>query len=155
MTQLCLSQCVTSQWCNHSDHCCNHSDHFKQLGTNSNRLFHQVSLEWCQLNALQASPVVHLVTPLSCVSLSMNTQPSVPAIEMSLLFDTSQKSWFSHGQVLWILSQTDFDFPVDYYGNLNRRYYLSLTHRVRDEMTAILQMISPNAFSGIKVHEFH
>ena len=26
-------------------------------------------LEWCQLNALQASPVVHLVTPLSCVSL--------------------------------------------------------------------------------------
>ena len=36
--------------------------------------------EWCQLNALQASPVVHLVTPLSCVSLSMNTQPSVPAI---------------------------------------------------------------------------
>ena len=39
------------------------------------------TLEWCQLNALQASPVVHLVTPLSCVSLSMNTQPSVPAIE--------------------------------------------------------------------------
>ena len=38
------------------------------------------TLEWCQLNALQASPVVHLVTPLSCVSLSMNTQPSVPAI---------------------------------------------------------------------------
>ena len=39
------------------------------------------TLEWCQLNALQASPVVHLVTPLSCVSLSMNTQPSVPTIE--------------------------------------------------------------------------
>ena len=39
------------------------------------------TLEWCQLNALQASPVVHLVTPLSCVSLSMNTQPSVPAIQ--------------------------------------------------------------------------
>ena len=39
------------------------------------------TLEWCQLNALQASPVVHLVTPLSCVSLSMNTQPSVPAID--------------------------------------------------------------------------
>ena len=38
------------------------------------------TLEWCQLNALQASPVVHLVTPLSCVSFSMNTQPSVPAI---------------------------------------------------------------------------
>ena len=38
------------------------------------------TLEWCQLNALQASPVVHLVTPLSCVSLSMNTQPSVPTI---------------------------------------------------------------------------
>ena len=38
------------------------------------------TLEWCQLNARQASPVVHLVTPLSCVSLSMNTQPSVPAI---------------------------------------------------------------------------
>ena len=38
------------------------------------------TLEWCQLNALQASPVVHLVTPLPCVSLSMNTQPSVPAI---------------------------------------------------------------------------
>ena len=40
------------------------------------------TLEWCQLNALQASPVVHLVTPLSCVSLSMNTQPSVPAIDI-------------------------------------------------------------------------
>ena len=106
----------------------------KQLGTNSNRLFRQVSSihliqtaklipnfqmkpdtyfitqmnilfafqismcdksrntwlcvhwqwntpEWCQLNALQASPVVHLVTPLSCVSLSMNTQPSVPTIK--------------------------------------------------------------------------
>ena len=39
------------------------------------------TLEWCQLNALQASPVVHLVTPLSCVSFSMNTQPSVPAIK--------------------------------------------------------------------------
>ena len=39
------------------------------------------TLEWCQLNALQASPVVHLVTPLPCVSLSMNTQPSVPTIE--------------------------------------------------------------------------
>ena len=39
------------------------------------------TLEWCQLNALQASPVVHLVTPLSCVSLSMNTQPSVPTID--------------------------------------------------------------------------
>ena len=38
------------------------------------------TLEWCQLNALQASPVVHLVTPLSCVSLSMNTQASVPTI---------------------------------------------------------------------------
>ena len=42
--------------------------------------WHWNTLEWCQLNALQASPVVHLVTPLSCVSLSMNTQPSVPAI---------------------------------------------------------------------------
>ena len=42
------------------------------------------TLEWCQLNALQASPVVHLVTPLSCVSLSMNTQPSVPAIETDM-----------------------------------------------------------------------
>ena len=41
-------------------------------------------LEWCQLNALQASPVVHLVTPLSCVSLSMNTQPSVPAIHSAV-----------------------------------------------------------------------
>ena len=38
------------------------------------------TLEWCQLNALQASPVVHLMTPLSCFSLSMNTQPSVPTI---------------------------------------------------------------------------
>ena len=37
-------------------------------------------LKWCQLKALQASPVVHLVTPLSCVSFSTNTQPSVPAI---------------------------------------------------------------------------
>ena len=33
--------------------------------------------EWRQLHGLQASPVVTL---LSCVSLSMNTQPSVPAI---------------------------------------------------------------------------
>ena len=39
-----------------------------------------------QLNALQASPVVHLVTPLSCVSLSMNTQPSVPIIETNKFF---------------------------------------------------------------------
>ena len=38
------------------------------------------TLEWCQLNAPQASPDVDLVTPLSCVSLSMNTQPSVPTI---------------------------------------------------------------------------
>ena len=38
------------------------------------------TLEWCQLNARQAKPGVHLVTPLSCVSLSMNTQPSVPTI---------------------------------------------------------------------------
>ena len=44
------------------------------------------TLEWCQLNALQASPVVHLVTPLECVSLSMNTQPSVPAIETPDMF---------------------------------------------------------------------
>ena len=29
----------------------------------------------------QASPVMHLVTPLSWVSLPMNTQPSLPAIE--------------------------------------------------------------------------
>ena len=32
------------------------------------------TLEWCQLIAPQASPVVHLVTPLECVSLTMNTQ---------------------------------------------------------------------------------
>ena len=32
MTQLCLSQCMTSHWCNHSDHCCNHSDHFITIG---------------------------------------------------------------------------------------------------------------------------
>ena len=38
------------------------------------------TLEWCQLNALQASPVMHLVTPLSCVSVSRDTRPSVPAI---------------------------------------------------------------------------
>ena len=44
------------------------------------------TLEWCQRNALQASPVVHLVTPLSCVSLSMNTQPSVPAISVGLYY---------------------------------------------------------------------
>ena len=42
------------------------------------------TLEWCQLNAPQASPVVHLVIPLECVSLSMNTQPSVPTIEKPL-----------------------------------------------------------------------
>ena len=27
-----LSQCMTSQWCNHSDHCCNHSDHRITIG---------------------------------------------------------------------------------------------------------------------------
>ena len=32
MIQLCLSQCMTSQWCNHSDHCCNHSDCFITIG---------------------------------------------------------------------------------------------------------------------------
>ena len=32
MTQLCLSQCMTSQWYNHSDHCCNHSDHLITIG---------------------------------------------------------------------------------------------------------------------------
>ena len=32
VTQLCLSQCMTSQWCNHSDHCCNHSDHLITIG---------------------------------------------------------------------------------------------------------------------------
>ena len=48
------------------------------------------TLEWCQLNALQASPVVHLVTPLSCASLSMNTQPSVPTIQYGHLPSNSQ-----------------------------------------------------------------
>ena len=32
VTQLCLSQCMTSQWCNRSDHRCNHSDHFITIG---------------------------------------------------------------------------------------------------------------------------
>ena len=32
VTQLCLSQCMTSQWCNHSDYCCNHSDHLITIG---------------------------------------------------------------------------------------------------------------------------
>ena len=49
------------------------------------------TLEWCPLNALQASPVVHLVTPLSCVSLSMKTLPSVPAIVTTRLFDWSKE----------------------------------------------------------------
>ena len=39
------------------------------------------------------SPVVHLVTPLSCVSLSMNTQPSVPAIWIEHVRSTRQYSW--------------------------------------------------------------
>ena len=39
-------------------------------------------LKWCQLNALQALHVVHLLTRLSCVPLSMNTQSSVPAIRI-------------------------------------------------------------------------
>ena len=51
------------------------------------------TLEWCQLNALQASPVVHLVTPLSCVSLSMNTQPSVPTIGTTFFW--LQITWHS------------------------------------------------------------
>ena len=121
---------MTSQWCNHSDHCCNHSAHFitivsssfinpldknckinSQLSNETRHIFHHINeytfcilismydksrntwlcvhwqwntLEWCQLNALQASHVVHLVTPLSCVSLPMNTQPCVPAIESAL-----------------------------------------------------------------------
>ena len=55
------------------------------------------TLEWCQLNALQASPVVHLVTPLSCVSLSMNTQPNVPTIVTSCRHGSRDKTivwWF-------------------------------------------------------------
>ena len=60
------------------------------------------TLEWCQLNALQASPVVHSVTPLSCVSLSMNTQPSVPTIQSIFLY--TNHSWYHGIQVcifLW------------------------------------------------------
>ena len=58
------------------------------------------TLEWCQLNALQASPVMHLVTPLSCVSLSMNTQPSVPAISTVLALTQlgiRQSDWWRTG----------------------------------------------------------
>ena len=33
-----------------------------------------------QLNAFQASPVIHLVIPLECISVSTNTQPSFPAM---------------------------------------------------------------------------
>ena len=57
------------------------------------------TLEWCLLNALQASPVVHLVTPLSCVSLSMNTQPSVPTI------DSCAGLWTSCACHLWLLAE--------------------------------------------------
>ena len=81
------------------------------------------TLEWCQLNALQASPVVHLVTPLSCVWLSMNTQPSVPAImkhtsgvtkcttgEALSAFSWHHSSVFlclwTHNQVFLVLSHT-------------------------------------------------
>ena len=35
---------------------------------------HWTTTKWCQLNALPASPVVHLVSPLSWVSVSMDTQ---------------------------------------------------------------------------------
>ena len=53
------------------------------------------TLEWCQLNALQASPVVHLMTPLSCVSLSMNTQPSVPTICTIIKYHAHTQHCFS------------------------------------------------------------
>ena len=66
------------------------------------------TLEWSQLNALQASPVVHLVSPLLCVSLSMNTQPSVPTlwtcfmhlgIYPQLLWNLSEKLCFEPSQI--------------------------------------------------------
>ena len=71
------------------------------------RAFSDTTLvEWCQLNALQASPVVHLVTPLSCVSLSMNTQPSVPAINtgrvrFTVILHTLMRSRFYHTQIMY------------------------------------------------------
>ena len=126
MTQLCLSQCMTSQWCNHSDHCCNHSDHLITIGhrqwpivsssfvnpldTNckinyqlsNEAMTHISSHKWiyflhfkiaCVIKAgTLGSPVVHLVTPLECVSLSMNTQPSVPAIETIGIFTRWKKA---------------------------------------------------------------
>ena len=43
--QLCLSQCMTSQWCNHKDHCRKHRDHFITIGhqqlTDCSIKFHQ------------------------------------------------------------------------------------------------------------------
>ena len=84
------------------------------------------TLEWCQLNALQASPVVHLVTPLSCVSLSMNTQPSVPAI------------------VFWRKILLCY----------NRITMAVLTHWGRDNMAAIFQTTFSNAFSWMEIYEF-
>ena len=63
----------------------NLSDFMEQSNSMNVVQFCSLMMEWCQLNALQASPVVHLMTPLSCVSLSMNTQPSVPTIGTSEL----------------------------------------------------------------------
>ena len=36
---------------------------------------------WCQLNSIQTSPAIHVMTPFSCVSFPPNTQPSAPTIE--------------------------------------------------------------------------
>ena len=78
------------------------------------------TLEWCQLNALQASPVVHLVTPLSCVSLSMNTQPSVPAIETWSEFIAIQQNTQMNATHCWTESHK---YCLSY--RLRRHIYLS------------------------------
>ena len=44
------------------------------------------TLECCLLNILQVLPVVHLVTPPSCVSLSKSTQTSVPGIKSDIQY---------------------------------------------------------------------
>ena len=66
------------------------------------------------------APVVHLMTPLSCVSLSMNTQPSVPTINILLKNFHAEFMYFPwpwHGTHSWNSSswkaRTRFPFLVN------------------------------------------
>ena len=90
-------------------------------------------LEWCQLNALQASPVVHLVTPLSCVSLSMNTQPSVPAIiYFTVVSQSETRASTEYGMIINVFTLRKFCFPEDVFS-----YFPHLHNTIKADITAV------------------